>query len=466
MGAGDRALTALRPCLSRPLPGEARAFTPPTHGSSVDAVSTPPFPASVYAARLDRASTLAAEAGLDAIVVGPGPDLQYLLGVEGDTIERLTALVLGPGIPPTVIVPRMELAKVRSTAVGALGLAVSDWVDGDDAYALVAAALGPVARVCVSDALPALHVVPLGARLGVQVELATPVLREGRMVKDAAETAELRRAGAAIDAVHRRVPQWLRAGRTEREVAADIAAAILEEGHRTVEFVIVGSGPNGADPHHEVSDRTIEDGDVVVVDIGGAVPSGYNSDSTRTYVVGDPDPLAAERIAVLVRAQQAAVDAVRPGVTAEQVDAAARDVLADAGLGAAFLHRTGHGIGVSVHEEPYIAPGTDLVLREGMAFSIEPGIYFPGEWGARIEDIVVVTADGCERLKTHGRLTPRGIVRTRLLLGIRAVDVPFGRSSPWILLPNGHLGRVGAAVRPRSGGAARPAGRPWPADRA
>ncbi|WAA66175.1 M24 family metallopeptidase [Microbacterium oxydans] len=361
-------------------------------------MSTLPFPASVYAARLTRAASLAADAGLDAIVVGPGPDLQYLVGVEGDTIERLTALVIGPDVAPTVVVPRMELAKVRSTAVGELGLAVSDWVDGEDPYALVTAAVGTVSRVGVSDALPALHVIPIGERLGVGLELATPVLREGRMIKDAEEITELRRAGDAIDAVHRRVHEWLRAGRTEREVAADIAEAIVAEGHRTVEFVIVGSGPNGADPHHEVSDRVIEEGDVVVVDIGGAVPSGYNSDSTRTYVVGTPSPAAAERIAVLVRAQQAAVDAVRPGATAAEVDAAARSVLADAGLGEAFLHRTGHGIGVSVHEEPYIAPGNDLVLREGMAFSIEPGIYFSGEWGARIEDIVVVTAEGGERL--------------------------------------------------------------------
>ncbi|WP_136051336.1 M24 family metallopeptidase [Microbacterium sp. K36] len=361
-------------------------------------MSTLPFSAAVYARRLERAQERAQTAGLDAIIVGPGPDLQYLLGVEGDTIERLTALVLPPRGAATVIVPRMELAKVRSTAVGELELAVADWVDGDDPYALVAAATGAVARVGVSDALPALHVVPIGERLQARLELATPVLREGRMTKDEEEIAELRRAGAAIDAVHRRVPGWLRAGRTEREVAADIAAAIVEEGHRTVEFVIVGSGPNGADPHHEVSDRVIEDGDVVVVDIGGAVPSGYNSDSTRTYVVGTPDPAAADRIATLVRAQQAAVDAVRPGVTAAEVDAAARSVLAEAGLGDAFLHRTGHGIGVSVHEEPYIAPGNDLVLREGMAFSIEPGIYFAGEWGARIEDIVVVTADGVERL--------------------------------------------------------------------
>ncbi len=365
----------------------------------MERVSALPFPASVYAARLERAGALAAEAGIDAVIVGPGPDLRYLLGVEGDTIERLTALVLGPGFEPTIVVPRMELAKVRDTAAGELGARIADWVDGEDPYALVVDALpASGGRIAVSDALPALHVIPIGNRVDARLELATPVLREDRMIKDADEVAELRRAGDAIDAVHRRVADWLRAGRTEREVAADIAEAIRAEGHETVEFVIVGSGPNGADPHHEVSDRVIEDGDVVVVDIGGAVPSGYNSDSTRTYVVGSPTAEQAERIAVLVRAQQAAVDAVRPGVTAHEVDAAARQVLADAGLGEAFLHRTGHGIGVSVHEEPYIAPGNDLPLREGMAFSIEPGIYFPGEWGARIEDIVVVTADGCVRL--------------------------------------------------------------------
>ena len=365
----------------------------------MERVSSLPFPASVYAARLERAGALAADAGIDAVIVGPGPDLRYLLGVEGDTIERLTALVLGPGFEPTIVVPRMELAKVRDTTAGELGVRIADWVDGEDPYALVIDALpAPGGRIAVSDALPALHVIPIGDRVDARLELATPVLREGRMIKDADEVAELRRAGDAIDAVHRRVADWLRAGRTEREVAADIADAIRAEGHETVEFVIVGSGRNGADPHHEVSDRVIEDGDVVVVDIGGAVPSGYNSDSTRTYVVGSPTTEQAERIAVLVRAQQAAVDAVRPGVTAHEVDAAARQVLADAGLGEAFLHRTGHGIGVSVHEEPYIAPGNDLPLREGMAFSIEPGIYFPGSWGARIEDIVVVTADGCVRL--------------------------------------------------------------------
>jgi len=234
--------------------------------------------------------------------------------------------------------------------------------------------------------------------------LATDVLRQLRMIKDDAEIDALRRAGHAIDRVHARMGEWLRVGRTEAQIAADIATAIVEEGHTAPEFIIVGSGPHGADPHHEVSDRVVEAGDVVVVDIGGPVAPGYNSDSTRTYSLGEPSAEVATRYAVLERAQQAAVDAVSPGVSAESIDAAAREVLVEAGLGEAFLHRTGHGIGLSVHEEPYIVAGNDITLTEGMAFSIEPGIYFRGQWGARIEDIVVVTANGCEsvNLRPHG----------------------------------------------------------------
>lgn len=198
--------------------------------------------------------------------------------------------------------------------------------------------------------------------------------------------------------MHARVPEFLVPGRTEAEVAADIEKAIVAEGHSEAAFIIVGSGPHGADPHHEHSDRELRAGDVVVVDIGGPYEPGYNSDSTRTYSLGEPSAEVAQHYSVLQRAQRVAVETVRPGVTAEQVDAAAREVLVEAGLGEYFVHRTGHGIGLSVHEEPYIVAGNDLPLRPGMAFSVEPGIYFPGKWGARIEDIVVVTDDGAEPL--------------------------------------------------------------------
>ena len=362
--------------------------------ANLTAMNPARFDSEVYARRLAAAATGAGEAGLAGLVVTPGYDLRYLTGSRAQTFERLTALVIPASGRPTVVVPRLELAALRESAVGELGLDVSDWVDGEDPYGLVADSLGGHARAAVADSMPALHLLPLAQRLGTVPVLATEVLARLRMVKDAAEIKALRTAGAAIDRVHAKVPGFLRPGRTESQVAADIAEAIVAEGHSEPAFIIVGSGPNGADPHHECSDRELRAGDIVVVDIGGPVEPGYNSDCTRTYSLGDPAAEVAEQYAVLQRAQAAAVAAVGPGVSAQDVDAAARDVLAAAGLGEYFVHRTGHGIGLSVHEEPYIVAGNDLPLAEGMAFSVEPGIYFPGKWGARVEDIVIVTADG------------------------------------------------------------------------
>lgn len=373
--------------------------SPASTPSTVD-----PVLADQVAARLGRSRAAAAAAGVDALVVTPGPDLQYLTGVVKHSHERLTALVLPADGDPTVVVPRLERPGLAGTGVDQVGLTVLDWVDGEDPHGLVAACLDGARRVAVGADMPALHVLGLRDALPSALqELATPVLRELRMRKDGAEVASLRRAGAAIDAVHAQVPGWLAPGRTEAEVGADITAAIVDAGHTEAAFVIVGSGPNGASPHHGVSDRVLAAGDVVVVDIGGPLPDGYYSDSTRTYVVGEPDAGVREAYGVLQRAQEAAVAAARPGVSAASVDAAARSIIAEAGHGEFFIHRTGHGIGLEVHEEPYIGVGNDLVLEAGMSFSIEPGIYFPGRWGARIEDIVVVTDDGCERVNHRPR---------------------------------------------------------------
>jgi Xaa-Pro aminopeptidase len=237
---------------------------------------------------------------------------------------------------------------------------------------------------------------------GARQVLASAALRELRMRKNPAELAALREAGAAIDRVHARVPGWLKAGRTDREVGTLIAEAILAEGHVQVDFVIVGSGPNAASPHHEVSDRVLQPGDAVVVDIGGMMPSGYRSDCTRTYAIGEPPADFLTYYRVLQDAQEAACAAVRPGLPAEAVDAAARQPITRAGYGSDFIHRTGHGIGLESHEDPYIVAGNTEPLAPGMAFSIEPGIY-PGPNGARIEDIVVCTEDGCERLNQAPR---------------------------------------------------------------
>lgn len=357
------------------------------------------FPVSTYTARLDAVARLLAEQELAAAVLTPGPDLRFLLDSDLETHERFAALVVTP-TARRIVVPGVDAADLRDGVAGEAGVEVVAWNDGEDPLSLLGIHTGSPASttVAVSATMTADHLLNLQAR-GVATVNATAVLREVFMVKDPAETAELARAGAAIDAVHRRVPSLLRAGRTESEVAEDLTALILEE-HVSVDFVIVGSGPHGADPHHSFSGRVLADGDVVVVDIGGTLDSGYHSDCTRTYVLGEASEAQQDAYRVLRTAQEAGLAAARPGVTAAGLDAVVRDVVDAAGYGEFFTHRTGHGIGVSGHEEPFIIAGNDTVLTEGMAFSVEPGIYVPGQWGARIEDIVVLTADGCEPLNT------------------------------------------------------------------
>ncbi|MDQ4115479.1 MAG: Xaa-Pro peptidase family protein [Actinomycetota bacterium] len=369
---------------------------------------TDAVPTELLADRLRRAGEAAAVKGNDVVFVTPGTDLRYLTGFTGASHERLTCLVVpaaGHRAPPALVVPALEAPGFADVPLEALGVELVTWTDGDDPHLLVSDLSGGPTSTAVDDDMPARHVLGLrDAFPDVPQALAGPVLRALRMRKDPAEIARLRAAGEAIDRVHARMGEWLRPGRTEAQVGADITAAILAEGHAEAAFVIVGSGPNGASPHHDLSDRVIEAGDVVVIDIGGPLPDGYNSDCTRTYAVGgEPPAEVKETYAVLQEAQERAVSAVRPGVTAASVDRAARAPIAEAGHGARFIHRTGHGIGLDVHEEPYIVDGNELVLEPGMAFSIEPGIYTPGSWGARIEDIVVVTDDGAERLNRNPR---------------------------------------------------------------
>ncbi|HEX3829678.1 MAG TPA: Xaa-Pro peptidase family protein [Sporichthyaceae bacterium] len=368
-------------------------------------MSTGAGSAAEFSARLSRARTAAAAAGLDAVLVTPGPDLRYLTGYVAKPLERLTCLVVPADADPVLIVPFLERPAAEAAGVAAVGLAIADWQETDDPIALVAGILGPdVRNYGVDDHMWAEKVLRLRAGMPeVEQRLAGGVLRDLRIRKTDAEIEALREAGAAIDRVHRRIGEWLRPGRTEREIGRDIADAIVAEGHVRADFVIVGSGPNGASPHHDVSDRVVEPGDVVVVDIGGTTEAGYCSDSTRTYAVGEPDPDFRRYYAVLLEAQIAACDAVRPGISAQQVDRVARGVIEAAGYGEFFVHRTGHGIGLEGHEHPYIVEGNAETLQPGMAFSVEPGIYLPARHGARIEDIVVCTAAGGERLN----LTPR-----------------------------------------------------------
>lgn len=353
------------------------------------------------ATRLARAQDAVRESGWAAILISAGTDLRYLAGFEAHLSERLNCLIVPAEGDPVLVLPKLEVPLAER---GGATVRIEAWTDQDDPYALVRRQLPSAAdgRVGVANRMWAEHALGLGAVLGARLELAGPLLAGLRMRKDAAEVEQLALAGAAIDRVHARMGEWLRPGRTEAEIGADIAAAIVEEGHTAADFVIVGSGPNGASPHHALSDRVVETGDPVVIDIGGPLPTGYFSDSTRTYLAGGTAaPEVADLYAVLAAAQEASVQAVRPGVLAAEVDSAARTIISDAGYGEFFIHRTGHGIGLDVHEDPYISSANQLPLEPGMAFSVEPGIYLPGRHGARIEDIVVCTEDGARRLNNR-----------------------------------------------------------------
>src|SRR6478735_8558113 len=369
----------------------------PTHADPVATLSD----------RLQRLAAQAAVSGADVILISPGPDLDYFIGHSVASHERLTCLVVPASGASSLLVPTLERLGWAGTPVESMAVEISTWTDGDDPYRALADLLPADARVLAVDYhMPAVHALNAQSIVpGSELTLAGEAIAELRMRKGAAEVAALAAAGAAIDRVQRRIGEWLRPGRTENEVAAAIGKAIVDEGHARPDFVIVGSGPNGASPHHEASDRVIAAGDVVVIDIGGPMPSGYFSDCTRTYVVAPESgapvaPKVREVYEIVRQAQAAGVAAVRPGVTAESIDAASRSVIDRAGYGEYFITRTGHGIGLEVHEHPYMVAGNGTLLEPGMAFSVEPGIYLPGAFGVRIEDIVVVGDDGPTLMNT------------------------------------------------------------------
>lgn len=352
--------------------------------------------------RQGRVRAAMAGAGLEALVLSLGADLPWLSGYEAMPLERPTVLVVPVDDHPTLVVPRLEAPRVDDDP---RLFRLQPWGESEDPLAMVADALGRRRRLAVSDRCWA------SLLLGLQATVpqaswwrASAVTGPLRAVKDPEELAALAAAGAAADVVSAALlaGEIALVGRTEVAVSEEIGARLRAGGHARVNFAIVASGPNAASPHHAAGDRVLREGDAVVVDIGGTMPSGYCSDCTRTYVIGEPPDGFPDYYQVLKDAQAAACDAVHPGVSAESIDAAAREPIAAAGYGAYFVHRTGHGIGLETHEDPYIVAGNAEPLLPGHAFSIEPGIY-PGSHGARIEDIVVVTQDGCERLNTVTR---------------------------------------------------------------
>jgi D-alanyl-D-alanine dipeptidase len=355
---------------------------------------TRPFTAEDFAARMERAAAQASAAGLLGLLVTPGPDLVYFTGYAPIAItERITMLAIQAGRDPEMIVPILERPDAED-APSASAMLLRDWTDGDDPYEAAAAMLDPAGRYAISDSAWAMHVLGLQAALPKSSYVSmTSSLPMVRAIKDEDELERLAAAGAAADASLEEIVKVRFAGRSESDIAADLAGLLRKHGHSEVDFTVVGSGPNGANPHHEMSDRIIEDGDMVVLDFGG-IKDGYGSDTTRTVHVGEPTDEEREVHEIVRQAQQAGFEAVRPGIACQEIDRAARKVIADAGYGEYFIHRVGHGIGLTTHEPPYMVEGETHPIEPGMCFSIEPGIYLPGRFGVRIEDIVVATEDG------------------------------------------------------------------------
>jgi Xaa-Pro aminopeptidase len=354
-----------------------------------------------FRARRARAVEHATAAEIDGLLVAPGPSLRYLTGYDPIALERLTLLVLPGHGAATLVVPELERPGAL-VAPGVDELAVRGWLDGADPFAIVAETLDGE-RWAISDEARGAHVLALQrARPGLELEPLETALPLLRAVKDEDELERLRAAARSADAAFADVVELGFAGRTEIELAADLDRLLREHGHERVGFTIVGSGPNAASSHHDSGERTIERGDAVVMDFGGVL-DGYWSDLTRTVFVGEPTAEQREVYEVVREAQRSAFDAIRPGVTCEAVDRAARSVIEAAGYHERFVHRTGHGIGLDLHEPPYIVEGNETVLQAGMTFSDEPGIYLEGRFGVRIEDQVAVTATGAERLNEASR---------------------------------------------------------------
>ena len=356
----------------------------------------------VHASRLVAAAQRLGSLGADALLVAPSPDLAYLAGYDPMPLERPTVLVLTPDGEPCLVVPRLERPLAEDCPAAGC-LRIEAWRDGEDPYAVIAGLFPHGGTVALGDRIWGVHVLALQrAAVAARWISGAPVLGALRARKDVHELDALRRAGAAADAAFADIAAMPFGGRREVDVATDLAHLLVEHGHDRADFTIVASGPNAASAHHEPGARVMGAGDAVVLDFGGSL-DGYFSDTTRTVAVGQPSAELAEVHAVVHEAQAAARATIRPGIEIQEVDRAARAVIAEAGYGEQFFHRTGHGIGMEVHEPPYAAEGDTTVLEQGMTFSVEPGVYLSGRLGVRIEDIVAVTAGGVEALNRSPR---------------------------------------------------------------
>jgi Xaa-Pro aminopeptidase len=364
-----------------------------------DAGAADPLPTTVYLDRMRRARAVMDEQGVDVLLLSLGLDLPYLTGYYAMPLERLTMLVVPRDGDAVMVIPRLEAPRVTPQP-GVFD--VLPWAETESPTEIVAKLAGHAKVAAIGDQTWARFLLELQPQMSsTEFRRAVDVVGPLRLVKDDAEIAALAAAGAAVD----RIAAQLQAGeiplvgRTEADVSADLSARIVAEGHQVTNFAIVGAGENAASPHHHAGSRVIRRGDIVLCDFGGTM-NGYCSDITRCVSIGEPPAEVRDAYAVLHHAQQAAVASATIGTPCEEVDRTARRIIAAAGFGDHFIHRTGHGIGMDAHEDPYIVEGNRRALEHGHAFSVEPGIYLQGRWGLRLEDIVVASNDGPRPMNT------------------------------------------------------------------
>ncbi len=364
----------------------------------------------MYTNRLSRLAELTSAHGFDALALVPGPNLFYLTGLSFHLSERPVVAIFPVNRPSIIVLPALEAVKVEQAAVGLKAFPYTDEEGYTPAFQTACAMLGLTECTLGVEALQMRflevqlleHHLP-GCRLLPADGGTASLTAELRMCKDAHELEQMRRAIAITETGLEATMRQVRAGMTEKEVAALLMVEMLRGGGEGLSFSpIVVAGPNSASPHATPGDRPIQPGEPIVVDCGVTV-GGYAADITRTFAIGALEPEMARVYEVVRAANEAGRRAAGPGVPAEEVDRAARTVIAEAGYGEYFIHRTGHGLGLEVHEPPYIVAGNKRVLQPGMTFTVEPGICLPGRGGVRIEDDVVVTASGAESLTTFPR---------------------------------------------------------------
>lgn len=322
-------------------------------------------------------------------IITPGANLRYLTGYKAKNLERLTCLVIDKKSDSFILVPKLEKLATIDSNIELLDIEVRTWDEDENPYEKINQ-MKEKQKIAIDPEMNASKLLSFQSNNSDAMFVdARIIMNPIRSIKSLYEISQLVYAGKLIDSVHQKVPELVTVGETERSVANKIRDEILSSGHEKVDFVIVASGENSASPHHEPSDRRISNGDVLVIDIGGTTPSGYCSDSTRTYVFGNCPPGFQEKYEILKQAQELSIESVKEYVSADKLDSVARDYLTKHDLGEYFIHRTGHGIGMETHEEPYIVQSNSKLLMDGNSFSIEPGFYIEGKYGARIEDIVV-----------------------------------------------------------------------------